>query len=43
MEIGDLMCMINLLTQHGIITPEGVNQAVIAKTIKLKQWSKIYD
>lgn len=42
-EIGDLMCMINLLTQHGIITPEGVNQAVIAKTIKLKQWSKIYD
>lgn len=42
-EIGDLLCMINLLTSHGIIRPDAVSQAVNNKTTKLKQWSKIYD
>lgn len=42
-EIGDLLCMINLLTSHGLIRPDKVTQAVENKTNKLKQWSKIYD
>jgi len=43
MEIGDLMCMINLLTEHGVVTQQGINQSVQAKEIQLKKWSKIYD
>jgi len=43
MEIGDLICMINLLTEYGVVTQQGINQSVQAKEIKLKKWSKIYD
>ncbi len=42
-EVGDVLCMINLLTAHGVIRPEAVTQAVENKSTKLKQWSKIYD
>lgn len=42
-EIGDLLCMINLLTSHGLIRPDLVSKAVENKANKLKQWSKIYD
>jgi len=42
-EVGDLLCMINLMTQHGLIRSDQVNDAVQNKQIKLSQWSKIYD
>lgn len=42
-EVGDVLCMINLLTQHGLVRPEAVAQAVENKASKLRQWSKIYD
>lgn len=42
-EIGDLLCMINLLTTHNLIRPNIVTDAVENKINKLKQWSKIYD
>lgn len=42
-EVGDVLCMINLLTAHGLVRPEAVMQAVENKSNKLKQWSKIYD
>jgi NTP pyrophosphatase (non-canonical NTP hydrolase) len=42
-EVGDVLCMINLLTAHGLVRPEAVTQAVENKSTKLKQWSKIYD
>ena len=42
-EVGDVLCMINLLTAHGLIRPNLVTQAVENKENKLKQWSKIYD
>lgn len=42
-EVGDVLCMINLLTAHGLVRPEAVTQAVENKSNKLKQWSKIYD
>lgn len=43
LEVGDLLCMINLLTAHGLVRPEQVTVAVKNKESKLKQWSKIYD
>lgn len=42
-EIGDLLCMINLLTEHGLIRPDRVEIAVENKATKLKKWSNIYD
>jgi NTP pyrophosphatase (non-canonical NTP hydrolase) len=42
-EVGDVLCMINLLTAHGLVRPDVVTQAVKNKANKLKQWSKIYD
>ena len=34
-EVGDLLCMINLMTQHGLIRSDQVNDAVQNKQIKL--------
>ena len=42
-EVGDLLCMINLMTQHGLIRSDQVTTAIENKQTKLKQWSKIYD
>lgn len=42
-EVGDLLCMISLMTQHGLVRSDMVTQAIENKQIKLKQWSKIYD
>ena len=42
-EVGDLLCMINLMTQHELIRSDQVTTAIENKQIKLKQWSKIYD
>jgi NTP pyrophosphatase (non-canonical NTP hydrolase) len=43
MEIGDLLCMISLVTSHGLVRPDKVQTASRAKEEKLKVWSKIYD
>jgi len=42
-EVGDLLCMVSLMTQHGLVRSEKVTAAVENKQNKLKQWSKIYD
>jgi NTP pyrophosphatase (non-canonical NTP hydrolase) len=42
-EVGDLLCMISLMTQHGLVRSNMVTQAIENKQSKLKQWSKIYD
>lgn len=42
-EIGDLLCMVNLLTVHGLVRPDKVTEAIKNKEIKLTQWSNIYD
>lgn len=42
-EVGDLLCMISLMTQHGLIRSDKVTTAIENKQTKLKQWSKIYD
>jgi NTP pyrophosphatase (non-canonical NTP hydrolase) len=43
MEVGDLMCMINLLSEHGIIDQQEIEIAKENKQQKLRKWSKIYD
>lgn len=40
-EIGDLMCMIHLLEEYGIISMEEVEGHIKAKREKLKVWSNL--
>lgn len=40
-EIGDLMCMIDLLIDHGIVSEAAVMTAKHEKLAKLEQWSNI--
>lgn len=41
-EIGDVMCMIQLIVEHGIVDLQAVENARLKKVEKLKVWSKIY-
>jgi len=40
-EVGDLMCMINLLEEYGLINRNQINQYALAKREKLKKWSNL--
>ena len=40
-EVGDLMCMINLLEDYGLINRNQINQYALAKKEKLKKWSNL--
>jgi NTP pyrophosphatase (non-canonical NTP hydrolase) len=40
-EIGDLLCMIDILVEKSIISDSAVNAARKAKREKLKKWSSI--
>ena len=42
-EIGDLLCMIDLLFDRGIIEVSNVHKAIQAKKDKLKIYSNIFD
>jgi NTP pyrophosphatase (non-canonical NTP hydrolase) len=42
-EIGDLMCMIQLMQEAGIVDMAEVMFAAGKKRIKLKEWSKVYE
>ena len=42
-EIGDLMCMVALAQEAGLIDEESVLQAAEAKREKLKKWSNLID
>ncbi len=42
-EIGDVLCMIELLTERGVIDAPSVQAAIRAKREKLNQWSTIFD
>ena len=39
--VGDLMCMINLLEEYGLINRNQINQYALAKKEKLKKWSNL--
>ena len=40
-EVGDLVCMINLLEEYGLINRNQINQYALAKREKLKKWSNL--
>jgi NTP pyrophosphatase (non-canonical NTP hydrolase) len=40
-EIGDLVCMIDLMREHGLISWGNVMDASVKKMKKLEQWSNI--
>ena len=42
-EVGDVMCMIDLLHEYDIISWADVDQRVLEKKKKLKEWSSLYD
>jgi NTP pyrophosphatase (non-canonical NTP hydrolase) len=41
-EVGDLLCMIDIMVENGIISDENLNKARIRKREKLKTWSSIF-
>ena len=41
-EVGDVLAMIDILVEQGVISRDRINLASTAKKEKLKQWSKIY-
>jgi NTP pyrophosphatase (non-canonical NTP hydrolase) len=42
-EVGDLLCMIELLQEHGIVNSTSVLNANVRKRNKLKKWSSIFN
>jgi NTP pyrophosphatase (non-canonical NTP hydrolase) len=42
-EVGDLLCMIRLMMNQGMINENNVNKASVQKKIKLETWSNIFD
>jgi NTP pyrophosphatase (non-canonical NTP hydrolase) len=41
-EVGDLLCMIDVMVENGIISDEKLNKARTSKREKLKTWSSIF-
>ena len=41
-EVGDLLCMIDIMVENGIISDEKLNKARTSKRQKLKTWSNIF-
>ena len=42
-EVGDLLCMINLLTESGILDETKVKFCSLKKREKLEKWSNVFD
>ena len=42
-EVGDVYCMINLMTEHGVLDWKHIYARSSAKEEKLKKWSKLID
>ena len=41
-EAADVMCMIHLLVDKGVLDPAQLADGIISKTEKLKKWSSIF-
>ena len=41
-EVGDLLCMIRLMMNQGMIDENNVNKASVQKQIKLERWSNVF-
>lgn len=42
-EVGDLVAMVDIMIDLGIISAEAVDTAAIAKVEKLKRWSTVFE
>lgn len=42
-EVGDLLCMIDLMIDHRLIDPAPIEMARQAKVTKLRKYSQIYE
>jgi len=42
-EVGDLMCMIELLKRDGFVTEEQIQDRKLLKEQKLMKWSKLFN
>jgi hypothetical protein len=42
MELGQLLCMIGILVDQGVVDEEAMMTAMEAKKIKLETWSSIF-
>ena len=42
-EVGDVLCMIEILKMNGLITDEQIFIRMQEKEAKLRKWSKIFD
>ena len=43
MEVGDVLALVDILVEQGILDRDGLEVAIKNKKEKLKQWSKIYE
>ena len=43
MEVGDVLALVDILVEQGILNRDGLAVAAENKKLKLKQWSKIYE
>ena len=43
MEVGQLLCMIDILMEQGVLDTSNVEQSKQHKRLKLKEWSSIFD
>lgn len=43
MEIGDMLAMVDILVEQGILNPDELEVAKENKKLKLQKWSKIYE
>lgn len=42
-ELGDMLCMINLLIESGFANRDSIEMAAKAKEAKLRKWSNIFN
>jgi NTP pyrophosphatase (non-canonical NTP hydrolase) len=42
-ELGDLLAMVDILIELGVVNESSLQQAEVAKIEKLKKWSNIYE
>ncbi len=42
-EIGDLMCMVELLKAQGLVTDQQITKRMEVKREKLKKWSSLFN
>ena len=43
MEVGDVLAMIDILIEQGVLDQDGLDNAKENKKLKLQQWSTIYE